>query len=779
MVSNVKVGTVFRGRYLIEAELGEGGFAKVFRARDEQLKRVVALKILKVTAGDTDADLERFRREARVLAQLSHKNIVSIYSIDLIDNASPLIVMEHLSGKPLQQFLKERTPLDQRAFCELFSQICSGLAFAHNQGVVHRDLGPHNIFIENENPIAVKIIDFGLARLIADTNKYSLTVTATGAIVGSPLYMSPEQTKGERLDNRSDIYSLGCIVYEAISGRTAFDSNNLLNALQQHQSTYPESPLLGMKKQDHSDTLYADIALKCMQKDKAKRFQSCEQIQTLLLEGAKDRHNELLIGLDPWKDERPVRFINPGILLPFLTIVLLTILVCCYGPIGSVLILKLLPNNYSQSLKRWTAQRFSERYPSEAAILYSDLLSDEMVKSDPSLFSQVCLDDAACLQRLGDFKASGRILSNALTTKGALPSESFLTSINSLINNLSNKEGFSLGEEVQLRASLLRSALDSKAKKTLTKSLFEELLYRTRDLVNTLYTPAPHKQEQDLLVALTEIIATLRQFPSFGKVESVEGPLQRIANFTDRGPVELSSKGAAVAALLIPVQESVKTAGELKLTHLDNLALVDHSKAYLQALDYLATPDSMLPGHRFYVLIKAAKLAPYIDGTQTKRLFSEAERMYETPGVITSNPFFLGVDLYREEFLTYPAGSIDNRVAVDKLFGLMRSIDDLLHTSASVFSLERKTGKFNPSRPLVEDDRTHASLMNMIDVFVRAKDFQKADALIKRYIALLRTSRTSISNTSLLVNLLASEKMPQKTQQLLKETIAMSQANKH
>lgn len=776
MVSNVKVGTVFRGRYLIEAELGEGGFAKVFRAKDEQLKRVVALKILKVTAGDTDVDLERFRREARVLAQLSHKNIVSIYSIDLIENASPLIVMEHLSGKPLQQFLKERTPLDQRAFCELFSQICSGLAFAHNQGVVHRDLGPHNIFIENENPIAVKIIDFGLARLIADTDKYSLTVTATGAIVGSPLYMSPEQTKGEKLDNRSDIYSLGCIVYEAISGRTAFDSNNLLNALQQHQSTYPESPLLSLKKQD-SYTLYADIALKCMQKDKAKRFQTCEQIQTLLLEGAKDRHNELLIGLDPWKDERPVRFINPGILLPFLTIVLLTILVCCYGPMGSVLILKLLPNNYSQSLKRWTAQRFSERYPSEAAILYSDLLSDEMVKRDPNLFSQVCLDDAACLQRLGDFKASGRILSTALTTKGALPSESFLTSINSLINNLSNKEGFSLAEEVQLRASLLRSALDSKAKKTLTKSLFEELLYRTNDLVNTLYTPAPHKQ--DLLVALTEIIATLRQFPSFGKVESVEGPLQRIANFTDRGPVELSSKGAAVAALLIPVQESVKTAGELKLTHLDNLALVDHSKAYLQALDYLAKPDSMLPAHRFYVLIKAAKLAPYIDGTQTKRLFSEAERMYETPGVITSNPFFLGVDLYREEFLTYPAGSNDNRVAVDKLFGLMRSIDDLLHTSASVFSLERKTGKFNPSRPLVEDDRTHASLMNMIDVFVRAKDFQKADALIKRYIALLRASRTSIYNTSLLVNLLASEKMPQKTQQLLKETIAMSQANNH
>lgn len=277
----LRPGNCINDRYQILSLQGSGGFADVYRALDLELKREVAIKVLHLQRGQ-EHDLARFLREARTLAAIEHKNIVSVFAVDSLNDSTPFIVMELLEGRSLRKLLLEKGSLDKLTLSSLLSQVCSGLSCAHQAGIVHRDLSPENIFLtEKGNKIEFKLLDFGLS-FIQDTELERLT--KTGVIVGNPSYMSPEMSQGQRTDLRSDIYSLGCILYECLSGKRPFDADSALTLLLLQKSAYP--PELRLSWGDPlSEELFKYITLRCLQKDPAMRFQSCSELLELLESG--------------------------------------------------------------------------------------------------------------------------------------------------------------------------------------------------------------------------------------------------------------------------------------------------------------------------------------------------------------------------------------------------------------------------------------------------------------------------------------------------------------
>lgn len=280
---NLAVGSFVKNRYQILEPLGEGGFAYVWKARDLELARDVAIKFLKIEDSDRaalDETIQRLRREAKLLANLSHQNIVSVFAFDVLDDLTPFIVMEYLTGSPLTKLLAGLGPLDKRLIKEIILQTCAGLSYAHGNGLVHRDLSSSNIFLCNDNEKdTVKIIDFGLSRSSLST---SAKITKTGLLLGNPSYMSPESIVGEPVDCRADIYALGCIIYEMVTGHVPFQTDSVVGLLFKHQKEYPPAPLCESTKAPESERLNA-IILRCMQKDRALRFENCDQVTEALI----------------------------------------------------------------------------------------------------------------------------------------------------------------------------------------------------------------------------------------------------------------------------------------------------------------------------------------------------------------------------------------------------------------------------------------------------------------------------------------------------------------
>jgi hypothetical protein len=294
----INVGTVLKERYEILAQIGEGGFASVYRGRDLQLEREIAVKVLRLLP-DGDS-LSRFQREAKLLGQLSHRNIVSVYAYGLLDGAVPFIVMEHLRGKSLQSLLVELGRLDFQQTLTILSQCCEGLAYAHKAGVVHRDLSPANIFVEGDlGDPAVKLLDFGLSRLLSGEAGQCATLTETGVLIGNPPYMSPELARGLRVDLRSDIYSLGCVLYYCICGVQAFSAGPAVDYVYLQQSRYPREPVFDWKDAEN-EQLIKSVALRCLQKDPDKRFQSCDEILQALTTNDPQRRRAIESELEPW-----------------------------------------------------------------------------------------------------------------------------------------------------------------------------------------------------------------------------------------------------------------------------------------------------------------------------------------------------------------------------------------------------------------------------------------------------------------------------------------------
>jgi serine/threonine-protein kinase len=223
------------GQYDIEREVGRGGMGIVYRARDVKLDRLVAIKVLPGQVGSIPALRDRFLREARTAAKLSHPNIVPVYRADEVDDIA-FFVMGLVEGESLGDRIRARAPLPASEAVPILADVARALAYAHGRGVVHRDVKPENILIDAETGRAM-VTDFGIARL-ADASP----LTATGQVLGTVHFMSPEQVSGEAIDGRSDLYSLGVVGYYALSGRLPFDSENASAVLVAHV-TRPPPPL--------------------------------------------------------------------------------------------------------------------------------------------------------------------------------------------------------------------------------------------------------------------------------------------------------------------------------------------------------------------------------------------------------------------------------------------------------------------------------------------------------------------------------------------------------
>ncbi|WP_422448249.1 Stk1 family PASTA domain-containing Ser/Thr kinase [Thermoanaerobacterium sp. DL9XJH110] len=271
------IGKILGNRYTILEEIGGGGMAVVYKARCNLLNRVVAIKVLRSEFSGDEEFVRRFRREAQAAASLSHPNIVSIYDVGQEDG-SYYIVMEYVEGKTLKDLIRQEAPMPPVEVVEIGRQICDALECAHKNKIIHRDIKSHNIIITPEG--RVKVTDFGIARAVTGT-----TITHTGDVFGSVHYFSPEQARGDVVDERSDIYSVGIILYEALTGRLPFDGQTPVAVALKHIQESPE-PISGMIR-NFPGALEA-IVTKCLAKSPDERFQSAGELKMALTRASSD-----------------------------------------------------------------------------------------------------------------------------------------------------------------------------------------------------------------------------------------------------------------------------------------------------------------------------------------------------------------------------------------------------------------------------------------------------------------------------------------------------------
>src|SRR3954449_3772188 len=266
-VSDTLLNTLFDGRYRIMRKLGTGGMANVYLAEDQELGRRVAIKILNDRHANDEQFVERFRREAKNAAALSHPNVVSIYDRGDAEGTY-YIAMEYLDGRSVKELIVSRGPAPVNVSIEYARQILSALRFAHRHGIVHRDIKPHNVLVDGEG--RVKVTDFGIAR--AGTSQ----MTETGSIVGTAQYLSPEQAKGGEVDPRSDLYSLGIVLYELLTGKTPFDGETPVEIAMKHLSNAPQPP--SKLRQDIPAELDM-VVLRALAKNPDDRYQSADEME--------------------------------------------------------------------------------------------------------------------------------------------------------------------------------------------------------------------------------------------------------------------------------------------------------------------------------------------------------------------------------------------------------------------------------------------------------------------------------------------------------------------
>lgn len=254
-------------RYELEKELGRGGMGVVYKARDTQLDRPVALKFLGALVDESEEYRQRFQREARAAAQVTHPNILSIYDIGVSEGSS-YIAMEYIAGPNLNQYLKRRGTLPPREAVNIISQACAALEAVHQANIVHRDIKPDNILIAKGG--LVKLMDFGLAK------GYGQRLTASNVVMGTPYYMSPEQARGSDVDHRSDIYAMGMVLYELLVGKPAFNDGNVL------ARQIEETPPPPGERVDGIPPALDEIVMKCIAKDPEDRYATARELSTAL-----------------------------------------------------------------------------------------------------------------------------------------------------------------------------------------------------------------------------------------------------------------------------------------------------------------------------------------------------------------------------------------------------------------------------------------------------------------------------------------------------------------
>ena len=265
------------GRYEIVAVLGGGGTAIVYLARHHALHRDVAIKVIRPEVFESERELERYVREARIIASLNHPNIVTLHDVGKLGDGRPYMVMEYVNGQSLNRLLSHDATLPFDTALAVFEQVARALGHAHRNGIVHRDIKPGNILLRQRStgyPM-VKVADFGVASVA------SASTTHQGAFIGTPMYMSPEQAQGLPVSPASDIYSLGIVMYRALTGRKPFEAESPV-ALAMCHVTDPVPPMQG-EGVDIPPDLEA-VVLRCLEKDPADRYQTADKLLEALTE---------------------------------------------------------------------------------------------------------------------------------------------------------------------------------------------------------------------------------------------------------------------------------------------------------------------------------------------------------------------------------------------------------------------------------------------------------------------------------------------------------------
>ena len=279
------IGQTIADKYLIKSFIGKGGMSSIYLVQHMQLDTVYALKLLDKNMWSDATAVKRFKLEAQTVSKLTHPNLITYRDFGVTNDGQPYLVMDYIQGRTLGQKIKETRGLFLPNVLEIFEQLCEGLSVAHELGIVHRDVKPGNIMFLTEDSNKIKLVDFGIAKIVAEENGESQQLTKTGDVFGSPLYMSPEQCMGRRLDNRSDIYSLGCVIFEAMVGRTPISGNTILDTMNKHVSLMPSLPSElrpDLQSADKSSWVDLDefeyVVMKCLQKNPNDRYKSVDDI---------------------------------------------------------------------------------------------------------------------------------------------------------------------------------------------------------------------------------------------------------------------------------------------------------------------------------------------------------------------------------------------------------------------------------------------------------------------------------------------------------------------
>lgn len=282
------LGTTLADKYLIETEIGRGGMSVVYKGRHELMDRMVAIKMLQAQLVNDQTSIKRFKQEAKAASCLTHPNVITVYDCDVSPGGQPYLVMDYLVGESLADIIKRENHVDQERALNIFIQACDALEHAHLKGVLHRDLKSSNIMLvdfEGKTDV-VKVVDFGIAKLMPSSGKQSQNLTQTGEIFGSPIYMSPEQCLGSHLDPRSDIYSMGAMLYESLMGMPPLMGDTIIDTMQMHVSMVPAS-FADMRPDLRIHPQFEAVVFKALEKRPEDRYASMEQFRDALAHVAR------------------------------------------------------------------------------------------------------------------------------------------------------------------------------------------------------------------------------------------------------------------------------------------------------------------------------------------------------------------------------------------------------------------------------------------------------------------------------------------------------------
>jgi len=374
-------GSTFAGRYQIIEELGKGGMGKVYKVHDTKIKEKIALKLIKPEIAKDKKTIERFNNELRLARKIRHKNICQMFDLGE-EQGTHFITMEFVPGQDLKGLIRQTGQLAVGTTINIAKQICEGLTEAHKLDVVHRDLKPSNIMIDKDGN--VRIMDFGIARSLEAKG-----ITGAGVMIGTPEYISPEQVEGKEADQRADIYSLGVILYEMVTGRVPFEGDTPLSIAYKHKHEAPQDPRK-INAQIPDDLSH--LILKCLEKDKENRYQSTGELRTELEnieKGIPTTEREVSVRISPTSKEITVQFSVKKIIIPALVLVAIVI-------IGS-----LIWNPWSQKKAVTTPLDI----PSIAVLPFADL----SLQKDQESFCDGMTDEIiAKLSRLEGWKVMNR-----------------------------------------------------------------------------------------------------------------------------------------------------------------------------------------------------------------------------------------------------------------------------------------------------------------------------------------------------------------------------------